>query len=96
MKTSLIIISVSFFITIILSVLYSLKHNTASNGFNSFRLYYRNTLKKIGIQSNNAGKQNGPFLECDIFQTIDDGINTMNAIGNMFEGISNYDSEPRW
>lgn len=99
MKIGFIIIGALVVITIFLSSFFSLHFNTRQvfdRKTNSSMLYSKKALRKIAVQSNIAGKQNCPFLDCDIFQTIDNGTKTINALGNMFEGITNYETKPRW
>lgn len=94
---TVIICSLGIFITIIVSIIYSLIHQINESTYVSFeQLYSHKKYHKFFIDSANAGKENSPFLENDIIETIDNGSKIIDSVGNLFEGVECNDSKPEW
>lgn len=93
---AIIIISVFVILTICISILYSLFHNETSK-LSFKRLYPSQRYNMVVSESSAVGKGNSPFLDDDeLMETLQRGGQIISKIGNIYEGVTDYDNKPRW
>lgn len=88
---------IAVIVTIIVAIIYVIMKSKTVFREISFKDVYNNkSYNKVEKDSLNAGKENSPFLDKDIIDTIKEGNKIVNSTGNLFEGVLNYDSKPNW